>query len=128
MLYRGKGHALRVGDWVYVPPAEVPNTKPVKLVSQGAGGLADGGGGPAVKLGYTNSDFDENGKLKPDAPPEQIYNLRNDPSQTTNLFQTENERLAVLRKIQQSLKTSQNKPLEDLLKTLTPEESSLLGI
>jgi hypothetical protein len=81
-----------------------------------------------VKLGYTNSDFDENGKLKPDAPPEQIYNLRNDPSQTTNLFQTENERLAVLRKIQQSLKTSQNKPLEDLLKTLTPEESSLLGI
>jgi arylsulfatase A-like enzyme len=128
MLYRGKGHALRVGNWVYVPPAEVPNTKPVKLVSQGAGGLADGGGGPSVKLGYTNSDFDENGKLKPDAPAEQIYNLRNDPSQTTNLFQTENERLAVLRKIQQSLKTSQNKPLEDLLKTLTPEESSLLGI
>lgn len=127
-VYRGKGSALRVGDWVYVPPAEVPNAKPVKLVSQGAGGLAEGGGGPSVKLGYTNSDFDKKGKLKPDAPIEQIYNLRNDPSQTTNLFNTEKERLAVLQKIQQSIKTSKNTPLEDLLKTLTPEEATLLGI
>jgi hypothetical protein len=100
----------------------------VQLVSQGAGGLAEGGGGPSVKLGYSNSDFDENGKLKTDAPIEQLYNLRNDPSQTTNLFNTEKERLAVLQKIQQSIKTSKNTPLEDLLKTLTPEEATLLGI
>jgi arylsulfatase A len=128
-IYRGKGHALRVGDWVYVPPAEVANTKPVKLVSQGAGGHAEGGGGPAVKLGFTNSDFDEKGRLKPDAPLEQIYNLRNDPSQTNNLFHSEPGRLAVLQKIHEAIKADkEQKPLEEQLKVLTPEEAKLLGI
>lgn len=33
----------------------------------------------------TNSDI-ENGSIKPDAPPQQLYNLKEDPRQTTNVI------------------------------------------
>ena len=73
MVYKGKNWGLRIGDWIYLP-------------HQGAGGLANPGA-PVVKLGFTNSDYDENNKLKPDAPPEQLYHIRRDPAQTTNLYE-----------------------------------------
>lgn len=44
-------------------------------------------GGPAVTtlVGTPNSDI-ENGKFKPDAPAEQLYDLEADRNQTTNLY------------------------------------------
>ncbi len=70
---------IRSGDWMYIP-------------AQGGGGFAaeklgeHAFGGPAATMftGRPNSDI-ENGKLKEHAPPAQLYNLKNDPYQTTNL-------------------------------------------
>ena len=70
---------IRHGDWMYIP-------------AQGGGGFrketpgANGFGGPAATLftGQINSDI-EHGRLKADAPPAQLYNLKQDPYQTTNL-------------------------------------------
>jgi arylsulfatase A-like enzyme len=36
-------------------------------------------------LGFVNSDIDENGQIKPDAPPDQLYNLAEDVSEAHNL-------------------------------------------
>lgn len=74
MFYKGKASAIRVGDWSYHP-------------QQGPGGLF--GGGPVVKLGQSHSDYDDQGEIKPDAPATQLYNLRKDPHQTTNLVTQE---------------------------------------
>jgi arylsulfatase A len=71
--------ALREGDWVYIG-------------ARGGGGFAGGkpgahslGGAGALKFtGEVNSDF-ANGKLIPDAPNQQLYNLATDPSQTKNV-------------------------------------------
>ncbi|MEW6357999.1 MAG: arylsulfatase [Planctomycetota bacterium] len=38
------------------------------------------------ELGLANSDFTADGKLKPDAPPEQLYDLAADPGETRNLY------------------------------------------
>jgi hypothetical protein len=38
------------------------------------------------ELGLKNSDYDEQGKLRPDAPDAQLYNLREDPNQSTNVI------------------------------------------
>lgn len=71
---------IRSGDWMYIP-------------AQGGGGfsaenLGDHAfGGPAATAftGRVNSDI-EDGKLRDDAPPAQLYNLKDDPQQTTNLY------------------------------------------
>lgn len=70
MVYSGRGRALRSGDWVYQP-------------EKGSQGLF--GTFYFKQLGYRNSDHDENGKLLESAQPEQLYNLKEDPQQTTNL-------------------------------------------
>lgn len=75
MEYKGRDMGVRVGDWVFLP-------------HQGAGGLASPGA-PSRRLGFTNSDYDEDNQLKPDAPPAQLYNLAEDFSQTTNLYHAE---------------------------------------
>ena len=78
------GHALRQGDWVYLPKqgscgmtVQVPPGPPW--------------GQPYAKLGLTNSDVTVQGKIKPDAPPAQLYNLRDDLPQATNRFTAEPE-------------------------------------
>ncbi len=67
----------RQGDWVYLPKqgscgmtVQVPAGKPWGL--------------PYEKMGLRNSDIDGRGKIKPGAPPAQLYNLREDLPQTTN--------------------------------------------
>ncbi len=78
MLAQGTGgYALRQGDWAYLPKqgscgmtVQVPAGKPWGL--------------PYEQLGLRNSDIDGRGKIKPSAPPAQLYNLRDDLSQTTN--------------------------------------------
>jgi hypothetical protein len=64
------GNALRSGDWVYLP-------KPTNMGAFGTFYFKP--------FGYKNSQYDDEGKLLADALPEQLYNLHEDPSQTTNL-------------------------------------------
>lgn len=71
------GQALRSGDWVYIP-------------SQGSQGVSTN---PAMKtsmqmkeLGYVNSDYNQDGTIKSDAPSAQLYNLKNDPRQANNVI------------------------------------------
>ncbi|VGO13868.1 Arylsulfatase [Pontiella desulfatans] len=71
--------AVRKGKWMYIP-------------TQGEGGFRGGpgshGAGGAVCasfVGSVNSDI-ENGRIKKDAPPAQLYDLDADVRQTTNLY------------------------------------------
>ena len=64
--------AIREGDWVY-------------LGAQGSGGFGNGLAELAV-TGEINSDITTDGKLKPDAPPAQLYNLAADPRQQMNVI------------------------------------------
>jgi len=76
-----KSHlAVRKGQWLYIG-------------AQGGGGFGSkqlgshAFGGPAAIsfTGYKNSDI-ENGKIKADAPPAQLYNIIDDVEETTNLY------------------------------------------
>jgi arylsulfatase A-like enzyme len=73
------GHALRQGDWLYIP-------------KQGSAGMTvQVPPGPQwgvhyAKLGLTNSDVDAQGKIKPDAPKAQLYNLKDDLPQHANVI------------------------------------------
>ena len=76
------GHALRQGEWLYIPKqgsagftVQVPPAKPW--------------GQPYAKMGQLNSDIDAQGNVKPDAPAAQLYNLRDDLPQSTNRFRDE---------------------------------------
>lgn len=71
---------LRQGPWVYIPARAGGGFSGRKLGSHGFGGP------PAILFsGNENSDL-ENGKVRADAPPAQLYNLRSDLPQTTNLY------------------------------------------
>ena len=87
MEYKGKAMGFRIGDWVYLP-------------HQGRGGLDEGG--PCHKLGFTNSDYDESNKLKPDAPPGQLYNIRKDISQSANLYKEHPDLVEQFKKVQEA--------------------------
>jgi len=73
------GYAIRQGDWVYLP-----KQGSCGMTVQVPSGVQWGQPYPA--LGLTNSDVDPEGKIKPGAPQAQLYNLRTDLRQTTNLF------------------------------------------
>ncbi len=78
---RQEGHlALRAGKWAYLPfqgGAGFKGKKP---------GQNNFGGPPALTFsGRENSDI-ENGRIRKDAPPAQLYDLKADPSQSTNLY------------------------------------------
>jgi len=85
--------ALRQGNWVYIG-------------AQGSGGYTGtkrGGhsfGGPAAisYAGYVNSDI-EDGKIKRNAPPAQLYDLTGDLKQTKNLYREHPETAARMRKL-----------------------------
>mgnify|MGYP000053044594 CR=1 FL=1 len=75
-----KNISIRKGKWMYIS-------------SQGGGGFAASEvgahafGGPAAFqfTGEVNSDI-ENGKIKPDAPPAQLYDLEKDPYEKYNVY------------------------------------------
>ncbi len=89
--HSSKHRALREGSHVFVD-------------ARGAGGFAakeigsHGLGGPAAHLltGQENSDIVD-GKLRPDAPVGQLYDLAADPAETRNLYREEPERVAAMR-------------------------------
>ncbi|MDF7799034.1 arylsulfatase [Pontiellaceae bacterium B1224] len=95
--------SIRKGKWMYIS-------------GKGGGGFSSpkvgnhGFGGPAAITfsGRENSDI-ENGKIKKNAPPAQLYDLENDPAQTINLYNQHPE------VVQQ---------MAALLKTYRPEASS----
>ncbi|MGJ8650123.1 MAG: sulfatase family protein [Opitutaceae bacterium] len=71
--------SIRQGKWMYIP-------------AQGSGGFtgkpgSHGAGGPACIsfVGSENSDI-EDGKIKKNAPPAQLYDMDADISQSTNLY------------------------------------------
>jgi arylsulfatase A len=70
------GQALRSGDWVYMPQSGSlgVTTNPAHSWAM-----------QFEELGLVNSDFDEQGRLKADAPKAQLYNLRTDPRQAENV-------------------------------------------
>ena len=78
--FRSSHLSLRSGDWLYIP-------------SQSGGGFAGARigshafGGPAAITfsGRQNSDI-QDGEIRAGAPPAQLYNLKEDLQQTTNLF------------------------------------------
>ena len=82
--------AVRKGKWMFIG-------------AQGSGGFTGakrGGhafGGPAAitYAGYKNSDI-EDGKIKPGAPPAQLYDLENDLKQTRNLHREHPEKVKEL--------------------------------
>lgn len=78
-------YALREGDWFYMP-------------KQGSGGTSapDKKGIPWKKMGFSNSDIDEKGEIKPGAPPDQLYNLADDIGQAHNLTLDQPQRAAAM--------------------------------
>ena len=72
--------SLRDGDWMYIPAQAGGGFSSPELGTHGFGGF------PAVDFaGQKNSDM-ENGNIKPEAPKEQLYNLRKDFRQTNNVI------------------------------------------
>jgi arylsulfatase A len=88
--------AIRKGKWIYIG-------------AQGSGGFKGGkpgqhawGGPPAVAFAESvNSDI-ENGKIKPGAPPAQLYDLEKDLQQTQNVY---NQHPEVVKEMEALLKT-----------------------
>lgn len=76
----GSNFSLRKGKWMYIP-------------AQGSGGFSSSkpgthafaGPAAATFTNHPNSDI-ENGKIKSDAPPAQLYDLENDVNETTNIY------------------------------------------
>ena len=95
-----KSHlSLRAGDWMYISGEAGGGFSSPHLGTHGFGGY------PALHFaGEVNSNMEE-GKRKSDAPKEQLYNLRSDPYQATNVIgdnpevaQTMREHLAAIQK------------------------------
>lgn len=81
MVYQGIfGFALRSGDWVYLPE---PGSLGFTAHPTTAWGV------PYARMGLENGDLDEEGRLRSDAAPGQLYNLREDLGQRTNRYRTE---------------------------------------
>jgi arylsulfatase A-like enzyme len=89
LLQGTKGIVLRQGDWIYFPKqGSLGYTAPEPERPFGL---------PWAKMGFVNSDIDEHGQIKPDAPPEQLYNLATDRRQRKNLALEQPERLRAMR-------------------------------
>ena len=81
------GQALRSGDWVYIPKQGSCGITTLKSATWAI---------QLGRLGQKNSDYDEAGQLKEDAPKEQLYNLREDPGQLKNVIREHPEKASEL--------------------------------
>ena len=71
--------SIRTGRWLYIPAQGAGGFKRTKWGEHALGDI------PAMKhTKQVNSDV-ENGKIKPDAPKAQLYDLTNDPRQARNV-------------------------------------------
>ncbi|MBL64532.1 MAG: arylsulfatase, partial [Opitutae bacterium] len=81
---------IRKGDWVYVPDRDEGGFQGKQIGNHLLAGAA------AQKLTkLVNSDVEE-GKIREDAPPAQLYNLKDDPYQATNRYSEHPEVVAEL--------------------------------
>jgi hypothetical protein len=84
--------SLRKGKWMYIPAQSdggFPGSQP--------DGHAWGGAAVTKLVDSQHSDI-ENGKLKKDAPPAQLYNLEADVNQTQNVYNNYPEVVAQMQK------------------------------
>ncbi|EMI54978.1 arylsulfatase A [Rhodopirellula sallentina SM41] len=95
--------SLRQGKWMYIP-------------ARAAGGFngkpgQHGAGGPAAVsfVGSPNSDI-ENGKIKKNSPPGQLYDLDADPNQTMNRYREYPEIVAQMQKRLDQYRSTQQAP------------------
>jgi len=89
LLHGSKGIVLRQGDWIYFPKqGSLGYTAPEPERPFGL---------PWARMGFTNSDIDEHGQIRPGAPREQLYNLATDLRQRTNLALEEPDLVRVMR-------------------------------
>jgi arylsulfatase A-like enzyme len=92
-----KSISIRKGPWIFIP-------------TRGDGGeaLKRRGGPKAVAMsGRQNSDINPDGSIKDKAPLEQLYNLKNDPSQKNNCIRDHPEIAEDLKKLLKKLKNKQ---------------------
>jgi arylsulfatase A len=85
--------AIRKGKWVFISSREGGGFPGTIIGEHRLGGAA-----AHLLTGQINSDI-ENGRIKPDAPPAQLYDLETDPSQTTNLYYKYPEVVSELREL-----------------------------
>ncbi len=89
LVQSGGTYILRQENWVYIPKqgsAGYTAPEPEKPWSL-----------PYAMMGFINSDIDEHGQIKPDAPSDQLYDLSTDLAQTKNLSREQPERAAAMR-------------------------------
>jgi arylsulfatase A-like enzyme len=83
-------YILRQGDWVYIP-------------KQGSGGKTvpqpeRHWSLPYAKMGFKNSDVDDQGQIKQGSPKVQLYNLATDPNQASNVAEAHAEKVQAMEK------------------------------
>lgn len=71
---------VRKGDWVYIPQQDSGGFQGKRIGDHTLGGAA------STKLTKQENSDIVNGKIKKGAPPAQLYNIKKDPYQTTNIF------------------------------------------
>jgi len=92
VLIGSQGYALRKGRWLFIPKH---GSCGVTTESTECHWIRLG------ELGFRNSDHLPDGRLKPGAPPGQLYDLTTDPQETTNVY---SEHLDVVADLQGILK------------------------
>jgi len=83
--------AIRKGAWMYIPAQNSGGFSGTQIGKHELGGAA-----AHLLTKQVNSDI-ENGKVKPHAPPAQLYNLKSDPYQKKNLYNEHPEIAAQLK-------------------------------
>ena len=114
MNYKGKNSALRVGHWVYQH-------------YQGPGGLFSESS--PIPYGYTHSDYVDN-VIRPDAPPGQLYNLKEDVIQSVNRYRDYPHLVEALENLrnQVAAEWGKKKPLTDYIPLLSEDVRRELGV
>ncbi len=99
--------SLRQGDWMYIGAKGHGGFSDVRVGTHGFGGAA-----AHPFTGHVNSDI-EDGKIKPNAPKQQLYNLANDPSQKVNVI---GEHPELAKRLQTELERIKREPTANHLK------------
>lgn len=98
------GQGLYADGWVFYP-------------FQGSGGMTahptQRWGQPFSRMNTPNSDLHPDGSLKDNAPPAQLYNLRRDPGQTTNLYREHPEKVETMKQRLEELLAPPEPPAGD---------------